>query len=242
MEKRYVIGDIHGNDRAFIKLLDYVDPDPEELVILGDLSDRGLGTWQVYEECSLLLDEGADIVMGNHDFWLKEYLNRRLPASTLSSEVIGGITTIKSIELAIQKHGERHVRDTLFGVLNRMKPYVETDEFIFVHAGLDPRVPYMSQQKPDVLRDGMSEWRNPKMEHTFDQYVVFGHTPTTSIHRDIKENDARIWTSHRAKKIALDTGAGFGMRLTMADLKTGMAYAYDFSSREIIEYRFMRRK
>lgn len=241
MRKRYVISDIHGNDKAFIKLLDHVDPDPEELVILGDLGDRGLGTWEVYEECAQLLDEGADIVMGNHDSWLVDVLNGRMSTATFHSENIGGLTTTKSLELARKKHGEVHVRDTMVKVLGSMKPYLEQKKYIFVHAGIDPRVPYMNQQKTETLYMGCQEWKNPMLSHCYEQYIVFGHTPTPSIHREIKEEEATVWMSHKAKKIAVDTGAGFGMRLTMLDLYEGMAYAYDFHKREIVEYRFKRR-
>jgi serine/threonine protein phosphatase 1 len=240
-KKRYAISDIHGNGRAFLKLLDHVDPDPEELVIVGDLGDRGLETWEVYKECDQLLDEGADIVQGNHDKWLLDVLNGILNVHVFSNEEIGGITTLKSLELARLKHGEQRVNHLVRSVLARMKPYYEDDNFIFVHAGLDPRIPYMDHQKPEALMMGCNEWRDPKLQHPFDQYVVFGHTPTWHVLSAITEEDARIWTSHRAKKIAIDTGAGFGRRLTMVDLQDGIAYAYDFEKRDILEYKFRKR-
>lgn len=241
MDKRYAISDIHGNAKPFIKLLDYVDPDPEELVIVGDLGDRGLQTWEVYEECAQLLEEGADIVQGNHDVWYKRILMNQMSTEYFTTPEVGGITTLKSIELAKQKHGNDIVEDTVNYVLASMVPYYEDDDFIFVHAGLDPRVPYMEQQKPDVLMMGCPEWRNTRLEHSYEQYVVFGHTPTYQIHKDITEEDCKVWTSNKARKIAIDTGAGFGCRLTMVDLWDGIAYAYDFASHEIIEYQFRRK-
>lgn len=240
MEKRYVISDIHGNAYPFLKLLDHVDPDPEEMVILGDLSNRGLDTWGVYEECVQLLEEGCDIVQGNHDDYTLRFLNGQLKTHEYHHEYVGGITTTKSFEIAMQKHKEDHVREVIAKVHMGMKKYLETDDYIFVHAGIDPRIPYMNQQKPNVLLLGCQEWKNPNLEHCYDQEIVFGHTPTYMIHKAITEQDARIWSSNKAKKIAVDTGAGFGVRLTLADLKEGVAYAYDFAKREIIDYRFRR--
>lgn len=240
MEKRYAISDIHGNAYAFLKLLDHVDPDPEELVILGDLGDRGLDTWGVFEECEQLIDEGTDIVIGNHDHWLKLVRSGQMSTFQFSQDQIGGLTTLRSIEIAIKKHGNDHVDKTIGNVLSSMKPYVETDELIFVHAGIDPRIHYMDQQKPEILMMGCGEWKNPRVEHSFEQMIVFGHVPTPSIHKAITENDAKIWSNNRARKCAIDTGGGFGMRLTLADFKEGIAYAYDFSKREIIEYQFRR--
>lgn len=238
MQKRYAISDIHGNAYPFLKLLDHVDPDPEELVIVGDLCNRGLDTWGVYEEVAQLIDEGTDVVIGNHDYWHSQLREGKMSTLQFSNENIGGLTTIKSLDLAIVKHGRDKVMETVNTIHKNMKPYVEDDDYIFVHAGLDPRVPYMSQQKPDTLLMGSPEWKNPQLQHCYDQYVVFGHTPTYMIHREIKEEEATVWMSHRAKKIAIDTGAGFGNRLTMVDLYDGIAYAYDFRTRSIVEYRF----
>lgn len=238
MNKRYAISDIHGNAHAFLKLLDHVDPDPEELVIVGDLCNRGLDTWGVYEEVNQLIEEGTHVVVGNHDHWHASLRLGRMLPQQFHSEEIGGITTTKSIELAVKKHGAEKVDKIITNIRDNMIPYLEDEDYIFVHAGIDPRVPYMSQQKPEILMMGSPDWKNPKLNHCYDQYIVFGHTPTYMIHRDIKEEAATVWMSHRAKKIAIDTGAGFGNRLTMIDLYDGIAYAYDFRSRSIIEYRF----
>jgi serine/threonine protein phosphatase 1 len=239
--KRYAISDIHGNFRAFEKLLDHVDPDPEELVVCGDLGDRGLDTWGVYKECSMLLDEGATILSGNHEIYFAQYKNHKISEMDFFSAAVGGKTTVESLKVARKKHGDDEVNEVVGGLFKRMEMYYEDENFIFVHAGIDPRIPYMDQQKNEVLLEGTPAWRDPNLSHTFEQFVVFGHTPTPSIHKAITEDDARVWTSNRAKKIAIDTGAGFGMRLTMVDLIEGIAYAYDFAKRDIIEYQFRRR-
>jgi serine/threonine protein phosphatase 1 len=237
---RYAIADIHGNGRAFLKLLDHVDPDPEEMVICGDLINRGLESWEVIEECSLLLDEGCTIIQGNHDYWYKMFrLGHAHYANIMKHETVGGMTTLRSFDLAIKKHGEAHVKKTINKVFNSMVQYLETDTHIFVHAGIDCRIPYMEDQKAEVLMMGCDNWKNPNFTHTFDQTIVFGHTPTPRIHRNISEEEATVWFSRKAKKLGIDTGAGFGWRLTMVDLKEGVAYAYDFVKRDIIKYDFM---
>lgn len=238
--KRYAISDIHGNAYAFLKLLDHVDPDPEEMVIVGDLCNRGLDTWGVFEETSQLIDEGATVVMGNHDLWFQQTVSGKFPMQNFHSEQVGGITTSKSIELATKRHGPDVVGKTISNIYNNMVMYHEEDDYIFVHAGLDPRVPYMNMQKAGILMMGCDDWKKAAEIHCYDQYVVFGHTPTWNIHREITEEEPTVWMSHRAKKIAIDTGAGFGRRLTMVDLIDGIAYAYDFSARKVVEYRFKR--
>ena len=245
MERRYAISDIHGNARAFLGLLDYVDPDPEELVILGDLVDYGLESWDVLEECSILMDEGAVVLKGNHDHYFHQFfLDEKKGAVRqhyhyLSAEA-GGITTAKSIQIARQKYGDDEVNNTITRIFQNMKLYHETDECIFVHAGIDPRIPWMDQQKPDVLMESCAAWKDPHAEHTFEEFVVFGHTPTFKIHKEITLDDCRVWSSNRARKIGINTGADFGGRLTMMDLYEGIAYAYDIKTREIITYKARR--
>lgn len=238
MEIRYAISDIHGNARQFLKLLDHVDPAPDQMVIVGDLVNRGLDAWGVIEEVDQLIDEGCRVVMGNHDVYYNEYVKGRLPRNVMADPAIGGLTTVVSMENAIEKYGNE-VLATWERVFDSMVPYIETDTHIFVHAGLDPRIPVMSRQKPEDLYSGLHEWKDPNQQHVFDQVVVFGHTPTYYIHKGILEDEATVWFSRKRKKLALDTGAGFGRRMTMVDLETGRAYAYDMSTNKIVEYQFM---
>lgn len=242
MEIRWAISDIHGNGRQFVELLDYVDPDPEQMIICGDLVNRGLDSWGVFEECAQLIEEGCKIVGGNHDIWYMKYRRSQLPHHFFVSPDVGGITTLKSIELAVQRHGVDHVNETINTVLDAIIPYYETEDFIFVHAGIDPRIPTMGRQLHEYLYNGCDAWRNPNMYHTFDQVIVFGHTPTFQIHRNISSDEATVWFSRQRRKMGIDTGAGFGCRLTMVDLQKGIAYAYDFKTREIIKYQFMNPK
>ena len=242
MKKRYAISDIHGNAYQFLKLLDYVDPDPEELVILGDFINRGLDSWGVVEEIDQLIDEGCTVLMGNHeDAHMKASLNQINVDDYLTGDFMG-ITTVQSFKLASERLGKDVVHNKMQKIIGELRMYHETDDFIFVLGGIDPRLPYMYMQKTDVLLYGCKDWKNPTMQHSFDQYIVFGHTPTFNIHRNISEKEPTVWMSHRAKKIAIDTGAGLGRRLTMVDLYDGIAYAYDFSKRDIIEYPFKRKE
>ncbi len=240
MEKRYVMGDIHGNARAMVGLLDYVDPDPEELVLIGDLINRGLDSWGVLEETALLVDEGATVIRGNHDLILPAFVAPNTSKQMFLDEKVGSYPTYVSIQNAIKNHGYDKVKETIAKIHHKMVYYHEDPNYIFAHAGIDPRIPYMDQQRPEVLVSGCAGWKSSKEAHCYDQYVVYGHTPTWMIHRDIEQDDARVWMSHRAKKIAIDTGAGFGEKLTLLDLLDGIAYSYDVVTRKIDKYRFKR--
>ena len=78
--------------------------------------------------------------------------------------------------------------------LDSLPLYHETDDLIFVHAGLRPGIPLQNQTEDDLI------WiRAPFLEndHDFGKLVVHGHTPV-----DVP--------GHFGNRVAIDTGAGYG--------------------------------
>lgn len=67
--KNYVIGDVHGQKNALLKLLDKINySDSDNLFFVGDLINRGpdsLGVLRLAQQLS-----NAKFVLGNHDYYL----------------------------------------------------------------------------------------------------------------------------------------------------------------------------
>ena len=85
---------------------------------------------------------------------------------------------------------------------NSLQLYYQTDDYIFVHAGLREGVPLESQDKMDLL------WIRDEFIHSdfnFGKLVIFGHTP-------FKE------PLLQTNKIGIDTGAVYGNLLTCVQL------------------------
>jgi serine/threonine protein phosphatase 1 len=83
-----------------------------------------------------------------------------------------------------------------------LRLYYETEEFIFVHAGLRPRMPLEDQRTEDLL------WIRDKFvgsKYDFGKRVIFGHTP---LKQPLVEDN----------KIGIDTGAVYGNKLTCVQL------------------------
>ena len=83
-----------------------------------------------------------------------------------------------------------------------LRLFYETEEFIFVHAGLRPKIPLKSQRSEDLLwiRD-----KFVKTKYDFGKRVIFGHTP---LKQPLVEPN----------KIGIDTGAVYGNTLTCVQL------------------------
>lgn len=64
----YAIGDVHGKHELFEKLIHYYDPKIHQLVLLGDLNDRGPRTKECFLLGKQLVEEtGAIYLRGNHE-------------------------------------------------------------------------------------------------------------------------------------------------------------------------------
>lgn len=203
MEKFFAIGDIHGCFNKLIELMDIIDFDPDihRLVFLGDYIDRGPDSYSVMEYLIDLKNRHGNTVFlkGNHEEMLENYISGRDRLAYLAN---GGHTTVDSyINAGVASKSsllpEEHVR-----FLNSLDLFYETDNYIFVHAGLREKVSLNEQVPEDLL------WiRRSFIKSTYDfgKRVVFGHTPLPEPLVD-------------SNKIGIDTGAVYGKKLTCVEL------------------------
>ena len=201
MRKTYVIGDIHGCHRTLVKLLEKIDPDPDNdfLIFLGDYIDRGPDSNPVVEEIIKLRRRFKRLVtlMGNHDQVFLRYLSGKDKDFFIA---IGGEQTLKSYGVDPGFTGDplsvipgEHVF-----FFNDLLNYWEDDKYIYVHAGLKPEV-HITQQSTEWLF--WARERFIDLKYDFGKRVIYGHTPFETPKID-------------NNKIGIDTGAVYGNHLT----------------------------
>jgi len=197
MRKIFVIGDIHGCLDKLRALLDKIplDWDRALLIFLGDYVDRGPDSRGVID---LLLDLKKDheghviFLQGNHEWMFSNYLKNRHYALFLMN---GGQETLDSYRGA---DGKIEIPKSHRDFLDHLDLFYETEDYIFVHAGLRPGVSISDQDPEDLI------WiRSPFIGSSYDwgKRVIFGHT--SFLLPLIEEN-----------KIGIDTGAVYGRTLT----------------------------
>ncbi|MEJ2032194.1 MAG: metallophosphoesterase family protein [Deltaproteobacteria bacterium] len=207
-ERIFAVGDIHGRFDKLTRLMTRLPYDParDTLIFLGDYIDRGAESAKVIELICGLQEKGREVIalMGNHEHLLLEYhrtgddsllpLLRRLDIEA-TMEAYGRATLADLRSLAFLP--SRHRR-----FLEGLKPFWETDEFIFVHAGLAPGIPPAEQDIGAIttIRDLFLTSREG-----FGKQVIFGHTPF----------ETPLVTPTR---IGIDTGAAYGGLLTAVEL------------------------
>jgi len=210
-QRTFAIGDIHGCNRELKQLLDRINPDPsaDAVVFVGDYIDRGPDSPGVINTLLDLKKNFPNLIClkGNHEsMFLNYYLEGRDEELCM---INGGGMTLSSygLTLADARAGtglpEGHLQ-----FLASLPLYLETEECLFVHAGLRRGIPLLEQSPEDLLwiRDEFiySDW-------DFGKIVVFGHTP-------FREPLVGI------DKIGIDTGLIYGGRLTCIELPSGSIF------------------
>jgi serine/threonine protein phosphatase 1 len=203
MKKIFAIGDIHGCYDRLKALMEKIpiDCSRDTLVFIGDYIDRGPHSVEVVDYLIHLKKRVPEVIFlkGNHEDMLDKFITG---ADRFTYLLNGGQQTLDS-------YLTKPVQSEFFPIppdhmefFKSLRLFYETEEFIFVHAGLRPRVPLKSQNTEDLL------WIRNKFVSTkydFGKRVIFGHTP---LKKPLVEPN----------KIGIDTGAVYGNVLTCVQL------------------------
>lgn len=201
MKRILVCSDIHGQYDQFVELLEKAgyDAEKDQLILLGDYIDRGPKSRQVIEKVMELVETGAIALRGNHeqmmidvclhDDGMEQWLHN------------GGDKTIESYKGHRLTEVGRHAK----WLDDNLKLYHETEEYVFVHAGVRPHLPLDKQRNTDLI------WIRHNVICGLGKTIVHGHTPVQEV---CKVHD----------QMFIDTGSVFGGKLTMVELPSGDLY------------------
>jgi serine/threonine protein phosphatase 1 len=211
----YAIGDIHGCETQLANLHARIAEDLADrpiaaplLLHIGDYVDRGPDTAGVIAR----LLRGSPIagvpvvnLMGNHEHTMLEALSGERAAAT-DWLFAGGRATLESYGIDPDSPREQwadKIPVSHRGFLCGLPLIYQEGGYAFVHAGVRPGVKLDEQARDDLLRS-----RQPFLysEADFGAVIVHGHTPVKA--PVVKHN-----------RIAIDTGAVFGGKLTCAVLE-----------------------
>jgi serine/threonine protein phosphatase 1 len=194
--KYFVISDIHSHYEAMISSLENAGYNQHNrdhhLIVLGDLFDRGDNAVKVYKFLHTLTDTNkATMIIGNHDLFLLDFLNKRFEKVYFNMKHNGFDKTLKQFsglniidydfeeiyQVIMRKYPE--LRDWLNGFL----PFLELGKYIFVHGGIDGA-------KQNWKKTPLYElvWnREINLQPLKDKIVVAGHHRTATIRNDRKD-------------------------------------------------------
>lgn len=206
----YAIGDIHGRDDLFARMIDIIRADHAArgaadmtLILLGDLIDRGAQSAQVVERAMRLRDEFPDtrLLVGNHEECFLAALTGDVRRVRYFMR-IGGDATVRSYwndDASFTAASFEEVAERLPSLvppehvdyLGGGEDMIEIGDYAFVHAGIRPGVPLEKQALSDLrwIRD---EFLDDSGDH--GRMIVHGHSITSE-------------PDERGNRIGIDVGA-----------------------------------
>jgi serine/threonine protein phosphatase 1 len=198
---RYVMADIHGQYAMLETMLEEIAfGADDQLVVLGDLTDRGPESLAVIR--FLMRQNNVQVIRGNHDQMILDYFAGKAGARERWMRNGGGVT--KEALLALSNSERLDILDWLAS----LPLYILLDEYILVHAGLRMR-PHTSvtdllaqQELNDLIWIREDFYAHPAVP---GHKVIFGHTRTPRLWGS---NKAEIWYDPvHHDKIGIDCGA-----------------------------------
>lgn len=203
------IGDIHGCSTALARLLEAIDPRPDDTVaVLGDYINRGTDSKGVLDQL-IGLESRCRLVplLGNHEEMLLGARNGRSDFDFFLA--CGGITTLNcygsngQLDLIPRRH---------FDFLMRCRDYHESQQHIFLHANYKPDVP-LERLDGHTLRWLSLRDHVPDAPHCSGKVAIVGHTP---------QRNGKVLDLGYLK--CIDTGCCTGGWLTALDVESGQIW------------------
>jgi serine/threonine protein phosphatase 1 len=218
----YAIGDIHGCSKQLISLQEKIlnhssfKKDSDLLVYLGDYIDRGSHSKEVINQVIKLKKENIKSIflMGNHeqmmiDFLFNEINNLRYWLN------LGADQTFRSYDIEVAEFikdgfGSEKIRNlrielykkiplTHKNFLKNLKLSYTVGNYLFVHAGINPKKSLSEQNQIDFLWSRSDQFFHKNFQ--YEKIVIHGHTPEKKV----------INFSYR---INIDTGCFFSKKLS----------------------------
>jgi serine/threonine protein phosphatase 1 len=201
-----VIGDVHGQTEKLDAILTQLDQRGDLakrwLVFIGDLVDRGPDPAGTLDLIAELIRDGVKttVVSGNHELamcgalnilpapdycdWRKRWLAGYGAETTFASYGVP-FGNCEALSAAIPEEHRSIIADAPWSV--------EHPQFLFVHAGLDPHLPFAAQKNMLRVRDlslnnpgwlCSKRWPFEALPGDCDKTVVSGHVPLREVQLD----------------------------------------------------------
>ena len=185
---RYIaITDIHGELEKLENVLSKIETREDDVfVFMGDYIDRGAKSKEVIERVIAQSETHKCVyLIGSHEYALLHAKQDEYYDYLFWN--YGGPATVKSygghFDNILKTHGD---------FFKSLKFYHLTEEYLFVHAGIDPRYSLEEQCETDLVYIRSAFYRT---KHNLPQKIIFGHT----------EFDAPLV---QEDKICIDLGCG----------------------------------
>lgn len=220
--KKFVIGDIHGSNKALLQVLERsgFDKESDLLISIGDIADG----WSEVPECvdTLLSIKNLIAIRGNHDVWCHDWFE--MGATPLIWTQQGGKATLDAYVRTGKMTEDSHKEFWK----NQIDYHIDDENRLFIHGGWDyvegfPRGAMLPVNAGSIAkechwdrsllegaRSAFGDKNRPGKFKALEQFkeIYIGHTAMNGEPKQF----GNLWN--------LDTGAGWNGQLTIMDIDT----------------------
>lgn len=220
--KKFVIGDIHGSNKALLQVLERsgFDKESDLLISLGDIADG----WSEVPECvdTLLSIKNLIAIRGNHDVWCYDWFEYGRTPIIWTQQ--GGKATLDAYVRTGKMTEDSHKEFWK----NQIDWYIDDENRLFIHGGWDYVEGFPQGAKLPVnagsiakechwdrsvlsgARSAFGDKNRPGKFKALEQFkeIYIGHTAMNGKPKQF----GNLWN--------LDTGAGWNGQLTIMDIDT----------------------
>jgi serine/threonine protein phosphatase 1 len=168
----YAIGDIHGCLNALQTIFNLnVIKNNDTVVFLGDYIDRGPDSKGVIDW--LIKNKNHfhfEFILGNHEIMMSAA--KQSPEMLIEWLQNGGDSTLESYKINNDLRWADKIPETHWEFIENCRSYLEIDNYIFVHAGLEKGKDLNEQNKHHLF------WKKYEIPEEYDpnRKVICGHT------------------------------------------------------------------
>ncbi len=202
----FAVGDIHGSLKALKTIFkEKLIKSEDTVVFLGDYIDngpdsKGVINWLLKNKTHF----NFEFLIGNHEIMMLAAKDD--PEKMIEWLEFGGKNTLDSYKIGKSPNFKNKIDPSHWNFLDSCLPYLEIENLIFVHAGLEKGKDLEEQNKFHLF------WKKYKEPEIYDinKKVICGHTS--------RKNGQIADFGHT---VCIDTFAYGGMWLTCLNVETG---------------------
>lgn len=197
----YSVSDIHGHYNEFIKSLNKIDLSDKQskLILLGDYIDYGSQSFQVISkiiELEKIYPKQIITLFGNHEEWFYDWLILDNPTASVFPETIKSFFSTEELNYILKSNpnnfetgvrNEIRNNDKYIPFINWFQKryqdsrYFETENQIFVHAGIDEEANNLWK---DLTRPEIFTNKFPITTGRFHKAIISGHIASWEVAKD----------------------------------------------------------
>ena len=191
-KRTIVLSDIHGDYEGFINVLNEIHfSNDDYLIIVGDILEKGKNSLKLLRKVMNM--NNCTLVLGNNDTLFSDwksgfvqpsdmiwYMNSREHSIFLemANELNLEYQTEEDLKILEEQVFKTYPNEINF--LNNCPYIVDTEDYIFVHAGIDPNKE-LNEQDTDTCISAPA-FSNTK--YKFEKIVIVGHWPASNYSKE----------------------------------------------------------